>query len=211
MHRKYNKFLIVSILGFISLGVYSYFYNDLKSEAASSDSAITSSLGTTSATTNNANSNTAEDTAFLDKLKSLTTIKVDTSLLTDKSFTLLVDNNIKLDPVPYGRINPFSPTDNLGVQNNLVPLLKTNPATGITARSVILNGSLEGTTSNNIYFEYGIDQNFGKVTPKLTASLIGNFSSTIILLNPKTTYYYRAVAVINGVLTSGQIMSFNTN
>ena len=213
MHKKYSKFLIVSFIGILSFGIYNYFHNDLKSEAASSDSSLSSSLTSNgAATTGIGDTKTAEDTAFLMDLASLNKIKIDTDLISNKAFSLLVDNTVVLDPVPYGRINPFSPTDNTPITNNVVvALVKTNPATSVTAKSVVLNGSLEGVTSNNIYFEYGITNTFGKVTPKLIPSLVGNFSSNIILLNPKTTYYFRAVANINGTLTFGDTMSFNTN
>ncbi len=212
MHKKYNKFLIVSFVGVLVLGVYSYFYNDLKSEAASSDSSITSSLATTDGTgVDTGSSKAAEDTAFITKLFSLTTIKVDTSLFSEQSFKLLVDNNIKLDPVPYGRTNPFAPTDKVTTNNKNAFTLKTNPASMISNQSAVLNGSIEGATSNNIYFEYGTDQTLGKVTPKVTPSLVGNFASRIVLLTSKTAYFYRTVANINGVITFGEIISFNTN
>ena len=219
MHKKYNKFLIASLIIASILGVYSYFYSGSNSEAATvdgEDSPITSSLNTTTTSTNTtvATSNqVAEDTAFLMKLVSLTKIKVDKSLFSNKAFQLLVDNNIKLEAVPYGRTNPFSPTDGSMVNTNskVVFSLKTNPATLITSKSVILNGSLEGATSDNIYFEYGLTDTLGKVTPKVIPSLVGNFASNLIGLTSKTTYFFRAVANINGALTFGDITSFTTN
>jgi hypothetical protein len=212
MHKKYNKFLIVSFVGVLILGVYSYFYNDLKSEAAT-DSSLASSLDTTNTTGGEVavSDQTAQDTAFITKLFSLTTIKVDTSLFTEQSFKLLVDNNIKLEPVPYGRTNPFAPTDKNAVSNKVTFSVKSNPASGISNLSAVLNGSIEGATSNNIYFEYGTDQALGKVTPKVIPSLVGNFAFRILALTPKTTYYFRTVANVNGALTFGEIISFNTN
>jgi hypothetical protein len=113
MHRKYSKFLIVSFIGVVILGVFSYFYNNLESAIANEDSSLSSSLGTTgvSSITISGAGKATEDTAFLIKLASLTRIKIDTSIFEDQSFKLLVDNNIKLEPVPYGRTNPFSPVD----------------------------------------------------------------------------------------------------
>ncbi|MCX6753922.1 MAG: hypothetical protein NTV03_02620 [Candidatus Nomurabacteria bacterium] len=219
MHKKYNKFLIVSFIIVSILGVYSYFYNDLRSEAATTvdgESPLTSSLDTTITSTNTVTTSNqvTEDTAFLMKLVSLTRIKVDASLFTNKAFQLLVDNNIKLEAVPYGRTNPFSPTTGsvLNTTNNKITfLLKTNPATLVTSKSAILNGSLEGATSDNIYFEYGTTDTLGKVTPKVIPSLIGNFASNLIGLTSKTTYFFRAVASVNGALTFGDITSFTTN
>jgi hypothetical protein len=219
MHKKYNKFLIVSFIVVSILGVYSYFYNDLRSEAATLDEngdPITSSLDTTTTTsspTTSSSNQVAEDTAFLMKLTSLTTIKVDASLFKNKGFGLLVDNNIKLDPVPYGRTNPFSPTTSsvTNTNNAVTLLLKTNPVSLVTSKSAILNGSLEGATSDNIYFEYGTTNTLGKVTPKVIPSLIGNFASNLLGLTSKTTYFYRAAASINGTITLGEIISFTTN
>ena len=77
-------------------------------------------------------------------------------------------------------------------------------------KSAVVSGTLIGANSNNIYFEYGTTETFGKVTPKVTTSLVGNFSYNINLLTPKTTYFYRAVANVNGVLIFGDTMSFTT-
>lgn len=219
MHKKYNKFLIISFIIVSIFGVYSYFYNDLRSEAATAvdeeDSPLTSSLDTTTTApkTVTTSNQVTEDTAFLMKLVSLTKIKIDTSLFTNKAFQLLVDNNIKLEAVPYGRTNPFSPTTNsvTNTNNKITFLLKTNPATLVTSKSAILNGSIEGATSDNIYFEYGTTETLGKVTPKVIPSLVGNFASNLIGLTSKTTYFFRAAAFVNGTLTLGEIMSLTTN
>lgn len=214
MHRKYNKFLIVSFVGVLILGVYSYFHNELQSEAASSDSAITSSLDTAvveGEKVKAGSAKTIEDTAFLMKLVSLTKIKIESSLYEEQAFKLLVDNNVKIEPVPYGRTNPFAPIGKTVVDNKNTFLLKTNTATSISNKSAVLNGSLEGATSNNVYFEYGPTELLGKVTPKVTASLVGNFASNVIGLTPKTTYFFRLTANVNGVLSFGEIMSFTTN
>lgn len=213
MHTKYNKFLIVSFIIVSILGFYSYFYNDLKSEAAlDEDSPLSSSLDTTTIPPpTNSNNQLVEDTAFLSKLISLTRIKVDASLFSDKAFQLLVDNNIKLEPVPYGRINPFSSTKSSITNNKLIVLLKTNLPTLITKNSAVLNGSLEGATSDNIYFEYGTTEALGQVTPKATHSLVGSFASNVIGLKSKTTYFFRAIVNINGSVILGEIIPFNTN
>lgn len=215
MHTKYNKFLIISFVIVSILGVYSYLHNDIiKSEAAVDDGSLTSSLDTTGtvpvATTSS--NQLAEDTAFLSQLISLTNIKVDDSLFTDKAFGLLKDNNIKLEPVPYGRTNPFSPTEASIASNTFVSPVKTNPPTSVTNKSAVLNGQLEGSaTSLNMYFEYGNTEAMGRFTPKATPSLVGSFASNVIGLTMKTPYFYRAVANINGSVILGDIISFNTN
>lgn len=213
MHRKYNKFLIISFVGVFALGVYSYFYNDFIKEASSADSSLTSSLATSAPSgAADMSQQAAEDTAFLMNLKTLTNITIDTDIFKDKSFTLLVDNKIPLEESPYGRENPFSPTDKPVATNKPVILLTTKAPSGVTNKSAVLNGTLEnGSTSANIYFEYGTTQNLGKATPKTTASLVGNFASVIPGLISKTTYFYRAVANINGTMVFGDLISFNTN
>lgn len=213
MHKKYNKFLIISFTLVFILGVYSYFYNGFIEQVSSADSSLTSSLGTSDvAITSDISTKAAEDTAFLMKLASLTSITIDTSLFSDQSFKLLVDNNIKLEPTSYGRINPFSPTDKVAqVDNKSNFTLTTNPASAITTKSAVLNGTLEGEISNNVYFEYGTTPTLGKVTPKVKTSLVGNFASVISGLTPKTSYFYRADANVNGTLVFGEIIPFNTN
>ena len=213
MHKKYNKFLIISFVGVMMLGVYSYFNNELVVFSAEDEDAITSSLDTTMpiAPTSEVSSKTTEDISFLMKLASLTKIKVDTSLFTDPSFKLLIDNNIKLEPAPYGRINPFAPTEASLSSRASAFSLKTNPATLISSNSAVLNGSLDGSSSTNIYFEYGSSIALGKVTSKVTPSLVGNFASNLVGLSAKSPYFFRAVANVNGVITFGEIISFNTN
>lgn len=216
MHTKYNKFLIISFVIVSIFLVYTYFDNKIKSEAAvAEDGSLTSSLDTTGAIpapTTVSSNQLAEDTAFLSQLISLTNIKVDDSLFTDKAFGLLKDNNIKLEPVPYGRTNPFSPTEASIASNTFVSPVKTNPPTSVTSTSAVLNGQLEGSaTSLNMYFEYGNTQAMGRFTPKATASLVGSFASNVIGLTGKTAYFFRAVANINGSVILGDIISFNTN
>ncbi len=212
-HRKYSNFLILSFVAISIFGVYRYFISDLiESEAATSSSGISSSLNNNSSTSNTttASKKTLEDISFLKTLTSLNHIKIDTSLFEEKAFRLLVDNNIKLEKVPYGRTNPFSPVDKM-VDNKNAFTIYTLPATGLTNNSAQLNGSLEGATSNNIYFEYGASPVFGKITPKITPSLVGGLVVSISDLNTKTKYFYRIVANVNGVLTYGDTMSFITN
>lgn len=213
MHRTHSKFLAISFVAVLVLGAYSYFYNDIKSEA-SSNSSLSSSLNTTNTSLVSTSAKITEDTAFLMKLVSLTQIKIDTSLFTNRGFNALINNNMDLGQASYGRINPFSPVggaDNAQVAKP-VALVRTSPAILVTANSAILVGSIVSATSNNIYFDYGPIPTFGKQTPKVTPSLIGgDFSFKITGLNTKTNYFFRSTALINGVLVYGEVMSFSTN
>lgn len=215
MNKKYSRFLIVTFVLASVFGVYSYFYNDLESEAATGDSqsALASSLTTDSITSQASGNKTSDDTAFLMKLASLKKIKIDTSILTSHSFKSLVDNHIKLEKVPYGRVNPFSPTGDY-VPSTIKATeftLKTSIATLIINKSATLNGSLTGETSSNIYFEYGPTEDLGNKTAKVTPATNGDFSAVITALTPKTTYYFRAAANVNGTISYGEIMSFKVN
>lgn len=206
MHRKYNKFLIVSTIFITIFCVYYYFHQNLISEA--SDSSLSSSLDSS---VNKTNSRTEEDTSFIAQLNSLKKIKIDRSIFDNKSFKLLIDNNIKLESVPYGRSNPFSTSDKSYSSSKPEILVKTGQATSITSNSATLSGGIEGVSPNSVYIEYGLTEKLGKVTPKLNPSLVGDFSSNVINLNPKTTYYFRAVANVTGNSFVGEVASFKTN
>ena len=215
MHKKYNKFLVISFVGVFILGVYSYFYNGFVNEVSSADSSLTSSLAanTPVSATADLSQQASADTAFLLDLATLNKIKkIDATIFSEPAFTKLVDNKIPLEESPYGRVNPFSPTDKPVNTNKPVVTVTTNLPSSITNRSAVLNGTLEGgATSTNIYFEYGIAENLGKLTPKTTSSLVGNFASVLSGLTSKTTYFYRAAANINGNIAYGDLVSFNTN
>lgn len=212
-HRKYSNFLILAFVAVSIYGVYSYFYNDLKSEA-STDGALTSSLDNNKAsgTDTTPSGKASEDIAFLRNLASLSKIKIDSSLLSSQEFKLLVDNNIKLErPLTYGRVNPFAPTENVTTNAKPVVSVRTLPATAITNNSALLNGIIEGVNSNTIYFEYGVTENLGKITEKLTPSLVGNLTAKLIGLPSKAKIFYRATANVNGTMITGNILSFTTN
>ncbi len=211
-HRKYSNFLVLLFVAVSILGVYRYFASDLKATAAT-QSGLTSSLSdsdNSKTSTTTTNKKTLEDISFLKTLSSLNQIKIDSSLFEEMIFRSLVDNNIKLEKVPYGRKNPFSPVDRT-VNNISSFLISALPATGITTNSAQLNGSLEGVTSTNIYFEYGSSEAFGKITQKVTPSLVGGLVVNVNQLNSKTKYFYRVVVNVNGILSYSETMSFITN
>lgn len=214
MFKGHKKFLIVFFIGVVALGVRFYFHGDSRSEAAT-DSPLTSSLDTTNQTSSSSTGSeqAAGDIAFIKQLESLKRIKIDSSIFLEKGFSLLVNNKIKIEPVPYGRVNPFSPTTGEGASTVSKPttIAKTNPATLITNKSAVLNGSIKSSAaSTNIYFEYGTDEKLGKATPKAVPSLVGSFASNITTLLPATKYFYRSAVGVNGVMYYGEIVSFTT-
>ncbi len=207
MTKFYNKFLIVSSLALLFLGVYVYFSHNLDVEAESS---LTSSSQTPLAT----NSSFSQDTAFLATLTSLTQIKIDTSLFSNKAFNALTDNSVILEQVAIGRLNPFSiprKNDPLPLPTPVV-LVTTSDATGVTPNSAMLNGATSATTGiTNTYFEYGLTNKFGKVTSASIKPTRGAFVGTVTGLKSKTQYFFRAAAKINGTVGYGTTVSFTTN
>jgi hypothetical protein len=216
MKTTNNKFLIVLAVAIMLGGLYVYFYKDLNVSAATqtqSDSSLSSSI-TGNPSLSSLDDKIAEDTAFLSTLVSLTTINIDTSLFSNQSFNALNDNTVKLEPVAAGRQNPFAAIDVTSLDNASVstsPVI-TNQPTQVTDKTAILNGavnSASGVTST--YFEYGPTASLGKTTQSAKQSLVGTFIMNISGLASKTTYFFRAVAKINGSIVNGEIISFNTN
>lgn len=220
MKQKYHTFLIAFASTLFLGSVYLYFSNELSSEAAttpSSSSGLTSSntaqKGVTA--TGQLNNKINSDTAFLASLISLTKIKIDASLFENPSFVALRDNNVNLEAVGAGRPNPFAPigvgVDESTVTVSLLPVI-TNAPSQITEKTAVLNGTINSEdVPTASYFEYGPTPSLGKTTANAAQSLVGTFIIKITGLTPTTTYFYRAVSKINGVVINGEILSFNTN
>jgi len=212
-----SKFLIIVAVSVLLGGAYVYFsYGGNAQAATAGNSSITSttnSLSPAVTATTAKDEKINSDTAFLVSLISLTKIKIDTTLFDNDAFDALVDNNVKLEPTPYGRTNPFAPltkvTPTIGVT---VSPLTTNPPIQITDKTASLYGTANNpTTVSNVYFEYGPTPTLGKKTPNASLSLVGTFVSNISGLTPKTAYFYRAVAKVGDTLVYGDTVSFFTN
>jgi hypothetical protein len=192
-----------------------YFSHSFSSEAADPSTDSLSSSNTTDSTTGTvSDADISAKTAFLATFTSLTTIKIDTTLFTNPLFEDLHDNQVIINPVTPGRDNPFAPVDNASTDAATAALapVVTNPASQIATTSAVLNGAINGTTpATNVYFEYGVTPTLGKTTQSVTQSLVSTFVTKISGLTTGTTYFYRADAKINGVLSFGDIISFTTN
>jgi hypothetical protein len=215
MKKTYHIFLIAFALTILLGTGYLYFWHGLSSEAANTDSSLVSSSGgETPEPVETTNDKIAGETAFLNSLISLTTIKIDMSLLQNPSFVALHDNEVKIETVQAGRTNPFAPTQassSSSLETGSATVV-TNDATGITSTSANINGTINGSiTPSAVYFEYGTADTLGKVTPNAVESLVNTFVRKLPDLTPKTTYYYRAAARINGTVSYGDIVSFTTN
>lgn len=216
MRRTYNTFLIAFSIALLFLGAYIYFSHGLSVQAASSlgESSLTSDNATTPAQefSGSTDAKIATDTAFLATLTSLTKIRIDTSLFSNVAFQKLQDNTVVLEKPDPGRENPFAPIDGNGGDTVVAAPVVTNEALQITAKSAVLSGTITNPTGvSATYFEYGPTPTFGKVTTNSAPSLIGTYVMTITKLAPKTTYFYRAVAKINGIPLYGEVVSFSTN
>ena len=127
------------------------------------------------------------------------------------TFNITANGNVSTTYTPvtvYVTGGPY-PYDNGGTNGGNVI---SSVATNVGAYSVKLNGVFVGTIyPTQAWFEYGTDTNVSATTAlqNFDAGVTRAFSDTIIT-NPKTTYYYRAVAKINGVLSKGSIMSVMT-
>lgn len=109
------------------------------------------------------------------------------------------------------------------------PQVQTNPATNFYSNQATLNGYFSGNnfcnnnynnyyiynncSNTNVWFQWGIDTNYGNTTPQLSLSSANNFSQTITGLSQNTTYHFRAVGsnyANNNANIYGQDMTFYT-
>lgn len=215
MSTTYHKFLVSFAIVVLFTSLYFYFSNGLKTEALTPVSSG-SSLATTVPTSKvSIDEQIAQDTAFISTLTSLTKIKIDTTIFSNNAFINLNDNTVTIEPSPTGRANPFSPVDGNVQVSTGTPVASpviTKSAENVTASSAVLNGLVSNTTGVSVtYFEFGITPALTKTTIPSKPSLIGTYVGTLSGLLPKTTYYYRAAAKINGNTLYGEVVSFTTN
>ena len=213
MKNTYNTFLISFSAILVALGFYIYFNGFAVQAAVSSTSHISSQNGDSPLTSiSDSNDKISADTAFLLSLTSLTKIKIDISLFNNELFEKLNDNTVHLEQPDPGRPNPFAPIDSsIGNPTSIASPIITDQPVKITNKTAVLSGTISNLTGvTNTYFEYGPTPTLGKITPQAPPSLIGTFIINIIGLSPQTTYFYRAVAKVNGVPLYGEVVSFDT-
>jgi phosphodiesterase/alkaline phosphatase D-like protein len=94
------------------------------------------------------------------------------------------------------------------------PVVTTGAATGVTATSATLNGTVNPNASQTAYtFEYGTTTAFGSLSAVESAGQVSGpkpFALPITGLAPNTTYLYRIVATNANGTTTGEIGSFET-
>ncbi len=95
------------------------------------------------------------------------------------------------------------------------PIVTTNSASGITANSALLNGTVNANgVSTIVTFEYGTTTSYGNTIISNESPVSGstntNVTATINSLNPNTTYHFRVKGVSSGGTTYGSDQSFIT-
>ncbi len=100
-------------------------------------------------------------------------------------------------------------------QQNILPTVTTNPATGIGTNYALLNGnvSANGNSPVTAWFEWGTNGNMTNQTNQVNYGTANNtnYSYSLGGLQSNTTYYFRAVAQnTNGQMVYGNQMTFTT-
>lgn len=90
--------------------------------------------------------------------------------------------------------------------------VQTNPATNMSNGQATLEGYLNfvGTSNTYVWFQYGPDMNYGKVTTQQKLSSTGAFNQIIGSLNSNMIYHFRSVAQGSFGTVYGQDMTFVT-
>jgi len=218
MKTTYHKFLIIStlaiIVGMISLYVINSPEKEIVPVAYGSSLISSTAANSIDSLVSNAGDKIASDISFLTTLVALKKITIDTSIFSDKSFSNLKNNAVKIDKIEPGRANPFAPINVSKIRTISTTAAKvvTDQPTQITNTTVAFNGTVNETSGvTDLYFEYGTTKDLGTVTSIVQQSLVGTFIKNVSGLNPKTNYFFKACAKINSIATCGEVISFTTN
>lgn len=129
------------------------------------------------------------------------------------SFTTVTNNNATAS---YSN-NTYS--NNNVVYTNNTPTTYNTVNDGVSVGNITANGAILSAVLTNPnrqfsqgYFEWGSTTSYGSTTSMtdLGTSYTADFSNALTNLNPNTTYYFRAVAVVGGKTIFGSRKSFQT-
>ncbi len=147
---------------------------------------------------------------FVTLLLNIRSIKLDSSIFSDKSFRSLQDFSRPIPPdTNPGRPNPFAPlgVDSVGVSTQV----STSNPSSLSATGVTLNGTLVvGGVDIEHWFDYGTTTSLGTETTHKSQQNPGAFAETISGLLPNTVYYAKAVASIGGQIVAGNQVTWKT-
>jgi alpha-tubulin suppressor-like RCC1 family protein len=95
------------------------------------------------------------------------------------------------------------------------PVASLVPASGVLARSAVLNGTVDPKgNATSVVFEYGLDTRYGSTITATPATLSGGtagVSASLAGLLPGTTYHYRITASNRAGAHRSQDLTFTTN
>jgi len=100
----------------------------------------------------------------------------------------------------------------LVVTYTVAPTVTTDPATGVSHITAMLNGTLDddGGEACDCGFEYGLTNAYGTTTPTQSKTTGQTFSQGITGLSPNTTYHFRAIATNSAGTSYGSDKTFTT-
>jgi hypothetical protein len=93
------------------------------------------------------------------------------------------------------------------------PTVTTLAASSVTTNAAVANGSVNPNGSSTaVYFEYGLDTNYGTVTVSnnIGTSAQSDLNATITSLSPGTVYHYRVDAFNGNGISFGADVTFTT-
>jgi hypothetical protein len=140
------------------------------------------------------------------------------TLFSSGDFSVIIDD-LEVDEKYYYRAVA---SNDVGIRYGNVEILKwsvdqveTRYAMGVGSTSALLNGRLntmDGAISVEAWFAYS-DQSpytLDNETSHITLYSVGDFSTLVEDLEPLTTYWFQAVAIINGSTYYGDVEDFTT-
>lgn len=207
MKKLIKKIIIIAVVAIVIWLAYSLFF---KKNAATPQTGLVTTTASDSGITDEGQVSLGGE--FLHTLLSMKTISLNDSVLRDPGFVRLNDFSIVLtrDPGIEGRKNPFAPFGSDSIDSSAAAQVTTNSVTSISSSGATFSGStLQGTTPSERWFEWGLTENLGSQSPKIT-SATAPFSFSANNLAPSTTYHVKAVSTLNGQTIYGNDVSFMT-
>lgn len=213
MSKKTKTFAIVVLIIAALIFAVSFFPGD-KSAVSNNNSNVNPLTSTTgNIPLPGAPNTTTSNDEFSKVLSSIKNIYIDTSIFQNRAYILLRDFPVSLGTDVVGRNNPFAP---IGVDSSVVEqdvVVQTLQAGKVTKNTAEAGAQVTLTTTApvNVIFEYGTSDTFGSVTSPILVTKNMAVLSTIKGLDPDTTYYVRAVAVVGSTTVTSNTTSFVTS